>query len=101
MSQPAAGFNYQRITQGDGSTIVFTGPVTLHNVLVTAGTLAGTAIFHDSATVAGTTAGNRLFTFSQATTTGSLPVNLLLDWQIKRGVIVITSGTVDFAVSTG
>ena len=98
--QPVAGFNYQRLTQGAGSTIVSAIPTTFHNMLVTAGTLAGTAIFHDVATVAGTTAANRLFTFSQATTTGSLPVNLTFDWQLRNGLVAITSGTVYFAVST-
>lgn len=98
--QPVSGYNPTKITQGAGSTIVSAIPCTFHN-LTTFGTVGGTTSFYDSATVAGTAASNLLFTFNQVAGVGTVPQVANLDYQMKRGLVAITSGTVDFVVSTG
>lgn len=100
MAQPVAGWNPQKITQGAGSTIVSATPATFHS-LATFGTVGGTTSFYDSATVVGTAASNLIFTFNQVTGVGTVPQVALLDYSLRRGLIAITSGTVDFVVSTG
>ena len=97
--QPIGGYTYQRINQGAGSTVISSDPLRFHG-LGTVGTLGGTMIFHDAATVAGTAATNMLFTISQVTGVGTVPQATVFDFSMKKGLTVITSGTVDFVVST-
>jgi hypothetical protein len=100
MIQPVGAYIPTKITQGAGSTIISADPCTFHS-LVTFGTVGGTTSFYDSSTVAGTAASNLIFTFNQVAGVGTVPQAALLDFRTRKGLVAITSGTVDFVVSTG
>lgn len=93
------GFGQQRIVgTSAGTTQVYVGPVTLHNIYVGANK-TGTASFYDCGTVSGTTSNN--FLFDLANTVGSIPTSINFDVAVSKGITVVVGGTVDFNVIYG
>ena len=100
MSQPVSSYKPIRF-QSPGTTVVSGVPITIHN-LVRAAILAGTVDMYDSATAAGTAASNLILSLGTATTmeAGGLQVKTL-DWETRKGLTIVASGTLDYYVSVG
>lgn len=93
--QPVSGYNYQRFLTGAGTTVLAEQSCNLHSI-INVGTLAGTINFYDSNTAAGTTTTNNFYNF-----VGTVPIgSTILDIQTKKGLIAVTSGTLNVTVTT-
>lgn len=88
--------NMIRIVSGAGTTLVNENSGVLHSIFVPVST-AGTLDFYDSATKAGTSATNLILgTFP---TIQGTPLLWNLDWNLKNGLVVVASGTVNANIS--
>lgn len=88
--------NLTRVVQGAGTTLITETSGVLHSVFVPVST-AGTIDFYDTNTKAGTAASNLILgTFP---TIQGTPLLWEFDWNLKKGLVIVTSGTVNANIS--
>jgi hypothetical protein len=100
MSDAIKGYNSTRF-QAPGTTVVSDFPCILHSGIKQA-ILAGTLVCYDSNTAAGTAATNQILSLGTATTmeAGAISVKEF-DIQTKSGLVGVSSGTLDYIITTG
>lgn len=92
--QPISAFEQKKITQGDGTTLIRDASSIFKNMWVPVST-AGTVIFYDTNATTGTAATNEIF---RVPTIQGTPQMWEFNWTLKKGLVAVTSGTVNFNV---
>lgn len=88
--------NMVRVVQGAGTTLITENSGVFHSIFIPVST-AGTIDFYDTNTKAGTAASNLIL--GTLPTIQGTPILWDFDWNLKNGLVIVTSGTVNANIS--